>query len=312
MDTLETLAVASQLETGSDLVNDLHSAFGQHKARAVHAKGIILEGTFVPAASASSLCIAHVFSDPDTLVTVRFSDFTGIPDIPDYSENANPRGFALKCRLQDGSEIDVVAHSFDGFPTRTATEFGALLRAIGASGPGAARPTALDQFLEAHPVARTFLTSQNPAPESYATTAYFGVNAVAFTTPHGENVYVRYRFVPRAGEHYLDAYALAEKGPNYLAEEIAQRVETRPVLFDWYAQIAAPGDAVDDPSIAWSNDRPLAFIGTIRLSKLSPDEGCADKALRFRPGRFPLGIVAADPMLIIREEAYPISFNERQ
>ena len=35
-------------QTPQDLVNALHAAFGEHHARAVHAKGILLEGSFAP------------------------------------------------------------------------------------------------------------------------------------------------------------------------------------------------------------------------------------------------------------------------
>jgi catalase len=37
------------------LIDALHAAFGTHAARAVHAKGIILEGTFDPDPHASAL-----------------------------------------------------------------------------------------------------------------------------------------------------------------------------------------------------------------------------------------------------------------
>ncbi len=36
-------------ETPLSMVNALHTAFGEHHARAVHTKGVILEGTFTPA-----------------------------------------------------------------------------------------------------------------------------------------------------------------------------------------------------------------------------------------------------------------------
>ena len=38
-------------ESPAQLVDDLHSAFGDHHVRAVHAKDIILEGSFTPSAS---------------------------------------------------------------------------------------------------------------------------------------------------------------------------------------------------------------------------------------------------------------------
>ena len=35
----------------------------------------------------------------------------------------------------DGAEMDLVTHSFNGFPAPTATEFGAFLKAVAASAP---------------------------------------------------------------------------------------------------------------------------------------------------------------------------------
>ena len=60
--------------------------------------------------------------------------------------------------------------------------------------------------------------------ESFATTAYFGVNAFAFVDAFGKKTTLRYRIIPEAGEKYLDASIAASKGPNYLMEEIAARV----------------------------------------------------------------------------------------
>ena len=299
-------------ESPAGLVAALHDAFGAHHARAVHAKGIILEGTFTPTQEARELSSASLFAGAEVPVTVRFSDFTGLPDIPDTADGANPRGFGAKFRLPDGSAMDVVAHSFNGFPTATADEFGQLMRAVGKSGPGAPKPTALDEFLAGHPIAKTFLTTQKPAPVSYATLPYFGVNAFRFVGAQDHGTYVRYHFVPGAGEHVLDAADLASKGPTYLQEEIASRVAAGPVQFDWYAQIAAPGDPIEDPSVAWPNSRRLVRLGTVTISRLARDQASADKALLLLPGHVPPGIEVADPMLRIRDAAYPLSFHERQ
>lgn len=302
----------AQADEATQLVGDLHAAFGNHHARAIHAKGVILEGSFTPTKEARALCTALVFASAPVPVTVRFSDFTGFPDIPDTAEGANPRGFAVKLRLGDGSEMDIVTHSSNGFPVARASEFGELMRAIGASGPDAAKPTALDQFLAAHPIAKTFLTTQKPPPASYATAAYYGVNALSFLDPKGGQASVRYRFIPAAGEHELDATTVRTKGPNYLVEEIAARVAGARVHFDWFAQIAAPGDKADDPSVAWPEDRRLVRLGTISIDRMTPNQSAADKSLLFMPGNLPAGIEAADPMLAVRNAAYPISFGERQ
>jgi catalase len=304
--------ITIRAEDGAGLVDDLHEVFGKHHARAVHAKGIILEGTFAPAEAARALSKAVVFTSRSVPLTMRFSAFPGIPDIADNIGEASPRGLAIKFRAGGDADMDVVTINFNGFPAATADEFGMLLRAIASSGPGAPKPTVLDKFLGSHPIAKTFLTTQNPPPASYATTAYFGVNSVAFVDAKNERHFLRYRFVPAAGEHYLDEATRKSKGPNYLSEEIAERVAAAPIRFDWYAQLAEPGDKIDNPSIAWPETRSLVKLGTLSVERITPDQSAADKSLLFLPGTFPNGIEGADPMLAVRNAAYPISFGGRQ
>lgn len=296
-------------ETGADLVDDLHTAFGNHHARAVHAKGIILEGEFEPDASARTLTHAVLFEGAAP-VTVRFSNFTGLPEIPDNDPNANPRGMAIRFGARTAPVLDVVTHNFDGFPTRTADEFGALLRAIGHSGPPASTPTPLDAFLAAHPRAKAFLTHQHPAPISYATTAYYGVNAVAFTDSRGQVLPVRYQFIPKAGEQYYGA----DDRPTteYLKAEIGERLADSPVVFEWFAQIGEPDDLVDDPSIAWPTSRRRVRLGVVTINHLSANTVEDDRSLSFLPGHMPKGMAAADPMLAARTQAYPVSMRQRQ
>ena len=245
-------------------------------------------------------------------VIVRFSDFTGLPDIPDTSGSANPRGLAVKFLMPDGSILDIVNHSFNGFPVTTAAEFSTLLQALGHSPAGTAAPTPFDSFLALHPRAKTFFTTQKPPPESFATAAFYGVNAFYFTDAKGHSVPVRYRFVPEAGQHYLDEVALAAKSPTYLVDEITARVAKAPVRFTWYAQLGQPGDVVGDPSVAWPESRRLVRLGVITIDKPGPNTPAADCSLAFMPGNLPPGIGIADPMLTVRNAAYPVSFHERQ
>ena len=75
---------------------------------------------------------------------------------------------------------------------------------------------------------------------------YFGINAVKFTDAAGQSVFVRYQFVPCAGEHLTPEQRKAESA-SYLRDEILQRVGREPIVFDWYAQIAEQGDVITDP-----------------------------------------------------------------
>ncbi len=304
------LPAAAQDDLPSNLVRDLHGTFGEHHARAVHAKGIVLTGRFTPSPEAATLTTATLFK-ASIPVLVRFSDFTGLPAIPDNVGDANPRGMAIKFGAIDNSALDIVAHSFNGFPTPTAAEFGVLLRAIAASGPGAAKPTALDRYLGSHPAAKTFLTTQK-TPASYATAIYFGVNAFTFTNRAGHKTSVRYRFVPAAGEQFLDDAALQAKTADYLQKDIAARAKAGPVRFDWLAQVAVAGDTATDPSRPWPETRRLVKLGTITLDRVAADQPGLDKALLFLPSTVPAGIAPADPMIDVRSAAYPVSFGERQ
>src|SRR5262245_24909183 len=165
---IATLAApAAAEEDPAQLVGALRTVFGKHQARAAHAKGIILSGRFAPAPDASGLSEAAVFRGGPVPVTVRFSNSTGIADIPDTDGNATPRGCAIKFA---DDQLDLVTHSFNGFPAATGDEFGALFRAIIASTHETAKPNSLDKFLDAHPAAKAFLTTQKPPPVSFATT----------------------------------------------------------------------------------------------------------------------------------------------
>ena len=110
---------ADQKSLPTELIDALNAVFGkQTDNRAVHAKGIVLEGKFTPSAEASSLSKApHLKAGATVPVTVRFSDFAGVPAIPDTDPNASPRGIAVKFHLPDGSNSDLVMHSYNGFPT---------------------------------------------------------------------------------------------------------------------------------------------------------------------------------------------------
>ena len=300
-----------QTATPVQLVDALHAAFGEHHARAVHAKGIILEGEFTPAPTAASISKAFHLQKKSSIVVVRFSDFTGIPDIPDNSGLANPRGLAIKFKSDDGKSTDIVGHSFDGFPTSNSDQFRELLISISKSGSDAPKPTALDKFLETHPVAKTFLTTQK-TPSSYATINYFGVNAFKFTDKKGDSHIIRYQFIPEQGEHLLVGEEIATAGADYLQQEIKSRISKTSIGFKLYAQIAAAGDNTNDPSIPLPASRKRILLGTIKLTKLGDNTAAGDKALSFIPNNIPDGIETADPMLNFRSTAYPISVKERQ
>jgi catalase len=277
----------------------------------VHTKGIIFEGSFAPTPEAKSIVATPIFAGGTLPVTARFSLFAGVPDLADNDDGASPAGFAVKIKSPEGDDFDIELNQHKDFIVSTFDEFAIFLRAFGATKPDSPHPNPVEQFLSAHPHARDFLTSRT-YPRSYAEARYWGVNSVKFTNGKGASIFVRYTAVPQAGEHYLTADERKAQSKSYLQDEITARVGKTAVVFDWFAQVAAKGDRIEDPAIAWPDSRELVKLGTFTLSKQPGSLAELDKTLLFLPGQVHPGVAPADPMLVMRNTAYPISLGQRQ
>src|SRR5215471_11905993 len=137
--------------------------------RPAHAKGILLKGVFKPSSEAAPLTRAPHIQRDSTAVTVRFSDFAGFPTVADNDpQNAGPRGFAVRFHLAEPVHTDIVAHSVDSFPVRTADEFLEFINALAATDPAGPHPNAIEQFLAKQPPALAFVQMPKPIPASFA------------------------------------------------------------------------------------------------------------------------------------------------
>jgi len=301
-------ALSRDVLNAFDAVNGgVHAGF-----RPAHAKGIMLSGTFTPAPGATSLSRAPHLVRASTAVSVRFSDFAGIPTIPDHDPNASPRGFAVRFHLGGDAHTDIVGHSTDGFPTRTAEELAAFLRAIAASGPNVPKPTPIESFLATHPAALEFVQAPKPFPSSFAKESFFGVNAYKFTNAAGVVRFGRYRIRPDGGGDYLSAEAAAAKPANYLIDEIKERVAKGPVKLRIVVQLAAVGDIVDDSTIHWPADRLQQEFGTLELTAVLPNNEAAQRDLITDVIPRVDGIdPSGDPLLEARAAVYLMSGRRR-
>jgi catalase len=302
------------LANANEILQQFDAIFGLHPGfRPAHAKGTMLTGRFTPSADAASLTRAPHFQSEQTPVTVRFSDSTGIPLIPDTDPNANPKGVAIRFHLGERVHTDIIGHSTNGFPTRTGTEFLEFLRALASSDPANLAGSPLEAFLGSHPAALAFVQAPKPFPVSFATEAYFSVTTVQFSDKDGATRFGRYRVVPAAGEEYLDDSITAGKSASYLFEELAERVANGPVGFRVLAQLAEAGDVVDDATIQWPESRELLELGTIALGAPVPDVAHEQKNIIFDPIPRVDGIGPSDdPLLELRAALYLISGRRRR
>jgi catalase len=282
--------------------------------RPAHAKGLLLTGTFTPSKEALSLTRAPHIQRASTPVTMRLSDFAGIPTIADNDpQHASPRGCAIRFHLDEHVHTDIVAHSVDNFPTRTAEDFVAFLNALIATDPAGPHPNAIEQFLGAHPAALTFVQAPKPIPTSFAKESFFAVSAFKFTNSSGVSQYGRYRILPVAGNEYLDDAAAAAKTADFLFDELKERVQKGPVKYRIVIQLAKDGDNTDDATVRWPEDRPQLTVGEISLTAVAPDNPAEQQRIIFDPIPRVDGIEAsADPLFEPRANVYLLSGRRRR
>jgi len=298
----------------NDILQQFDKIFGLHPGfRAAHAKGRMLTGHFTPTAQAQTLSKAAHLNRPSTPVTVRFSNSTGIPMIPDNSPDANPRGIAVRFHLGEHEHTDLVMHSTDGFPAQNGQEFLEFLLAAASSGPDVPSPKPIETFVSTHPAALAFVQAPKPFPVSFAQENYFSVSAFQFTNAEGKISFGKYHIVPEAGPAFLKEGEAEKLSPTYLYDELTERIKAGPIRFRIEVQLAAEGDVVDNATVHWPGDRPLLELGTFELTELVVDNPKEQKHIIFDPVPRLEGVEpTADPLFELRAAIYLISGRRRR
>jgi catalase len=297
-----------------DLLKQFDTIFGLHPGfRPAHARGVMLTGAFTPSPDALSLTRAPHITRDSTPVTARFSNSSGLPQIPDNDPNANPRGLAIRFHLAEHVHTDIISHSTDGFPTRTGQEFLEFLRAVASSDPSQPSPSPIEAFLASHPKALAFVQTPKPSPSSFARESYFGVTALRFTNKDGVSRYGRYRIKPDAGTEHLDDATAKTQGANYLFDELTERIARGPISFQILVQVANDTDIVDDATVHWPEERPLINLGRIVLTAPVAENAREQKKIIFDPIPRVEGIDPSDdPLLELRAAIYLLSGRRRR
>lgn len=311
----------SDTQLYDDLVDALYAIFGSHAGfRVTHAKGVVALGTFIASPAAKSVTRAAHLQGGRVPVTLRFSNFSGVPSTADGDASASPRGIALQFMLPDGRYTDLIAHSHDGFPVGTPEAFLGFLHALAATEANPPDPLPLETFLAHHPQAKRYLEAPKPAPRSYLSQSYFGINTFRFLGASGEIVHGRYRVDPMTEEATLsEAEGLAMQA-DFLSEELTTRLRTGPARLRLVLQCAAPGDKLDDGSVSWPRNgpdaRPEIELGIISVEMVETDalrQRTLQQNLAFNPGELTDGIEASDdPMIAARSKIYQRAVQRRR
>ena len=122
-----------------------------------------------------------------------------------------------------------------------------------------------------------------PTPTSFAKESFFAVSAFKFTNADGISHYGRYRMLPAAGNEYLGETEVAARGPDFLFDEIKERVAKEPVRFRVAVQLAKDGDITDDATVRWPEDRAQLTFGEITLTTIAPNNASEQQHIIFDP-----------------------------
>jgi catalase len=303
-------ASADDAALTTQIVDTFYKIYGTHPGfRVNHAKGVVAEGNFVATPRASALSRAALFDGSRIPVTVRFSNDGGFPSVADGAPS-NPKGMAIKFHMPGGAEVDMVILAVKFFPVATGEQFRDLLVAISESPADAPKPTKLDQFAASHPAFPASFGSA-PTPDSFADQEYHGIDAFIFVDKAGRRQAVRYVVTPEMAVH-LTAEEAARKPPDFLIDDLQQRIAKRPVVFHLKAQLAAAGDQTGDPSQPWPDSRKVVDLGVLTIDHPVTDSLEAQKTLLFLPNRLTDGIELSDDRLpVIRSEVYALAFARR-
>jgi catalase len=203
--------------------------------------------------------------------------------------------------------------SHNGFVVGTGEEFLALQKAIVTTDPTKPHPWPIEAFLGTHPLALKFVKDNAMPPLGFADEAFFSNDTFVFVNKDGVRQVGRYKIIPFAGRHDLDAVDAKDESANYLFDGLKTKLTSGAVKYHLIVQLPNAGDVTNDPSLVWPEDRKTIDMGTISINSIVADSDGAQKKLAFDPTNLVDGIeLSDDPFPALRSSVYALSVARRQ
>jgi catalase len=272
-----------------------------------HAKGICFTGTFEANGAGSAISKAKVFTRGEYPVLGRFNLATTNPNVKDAMVRV--RGIGIRITTPDGEEWRSAMIDAPIFPVSTPQGFYELQTASGSKDPDA-----MKKFIAGHPEFLGFASWAKSAPwtGSYAEQRYNSLNSFRAVDDTGASHTIRWSLVPEAQAVPVAPDELAKRGPDFLEQEITQRVAASPQHWRVVVTVADPGDPTADPTRAWPEDRKTVDVGTMTVQQIEPERDGPCRDINYDPTVLPAGITTSDdPFPAARSAAYSRSYNSR-
>ena len=296
--------------TGPVLLQDgiLHEllegfVYGNRLPRPIHQKGWGAMGSFRCLRSMSAYTQADFLQEAgrSVPVAVRFSQAAGGAGAPDTLRGI--RGMSAKFYTDTGN-FDLVCNSLPVFFIRDAIRFPEMAAALSPSpASNLPDPQRLWAFIARTPEATNMAAwyySDAGTVQSYRRMRAYGVNTFVWKNASGVRRYVKYHWIPLAGERYLDQDEAERRRvrPDLLGQDLYDTIARgEAVEFDLAVQLMDPADgetlAFDplDCTKIWDERLyPLTVIGRMALNRNPENYQEQVEELAFSPANLVEGI----------------------
>jgi catalase len=272
-----------------------------------HAKGVAVTGYFDSNGNGGTLSKAAVFAPGRTPVIGRFSLAGGNPHAADASSTA--RGLGLVFGFPGGEQWRMATLNLPVFPDNSPQGFyERLIASAAVPGTGKPDPTAMAQFLAAHPeTARAMaIVKQHPPTPGFADSVYSGLSTFYFVNESGARAPVRWSLTP------LQQALPPSSGPNALFDALVRQLRAGPLRWRFVLAVGAASDPTHDATLPWPADRRSVDAGVLTLDSVETDARGNARDINFDPLVLPTGIEPSDdPLLSARSAVYAASYRRR-
>jgi catalase len=280
--------------------------------RPVHVKGFGALGHFQTTHAMTEYTKLSFVQSPGTTVPVaaRFSLAVSVRGTPDTARNVR----ALSTKFHTGEGVfDLLCNHIPVFLVRDGIRFPEAIHAFLPSPvDNLPDPNRLWRFVARAPEAMHFIVwlySGLGTVKSLRTIRTYGVNTYVWRNAAGVRRYVKYHWLPLAGEQHIDrqeATRLAGENPDIAGQDLHDTLAAgKTVEYELRVQLLAPEEAGAlpfdplDVTKVWDEDRhPLLPVGRLILDR-NPDDYMAQvEKLAFSPSNLLDGVELSDDKLL--------------
>ena len=284
--------------------------------RRAHAHGHGFVGYFEATAEVAGLTVAEHLQGGRVPVVVRLSNGAGSPYAADLqsARHGTTLGLGIEFALPSGGRATWGAPNMTAFPAGTPQEFIAVTTAQRRNARGHRNPLRLLAFVARHrrtvPGLRSLIG--HPPIRSFAAADFHGLHAYHLVDAQGRRQAFRYHWMSTmADERTVTEPQAALWPPQFLVEEMRQRVARGPVRWELTFELAQDGDPTHDQLLAWPASRARIHAGTLTLTGEHPDQDVIE-GMVFDTTNVPPGIECSDdPLLAFRSAVYSASHAAR-